>query len=101
MYHKSLHKQKEKGQGLVEYALILVLVAIVVIAALMILGPIIGNVFTKVNSSLSGISAAPAAAAAPSLPGAGCETVHADGYATGAGYGWDCYSPSFGAYDMP
>ncbi len=44
--------QKEKGQGLVEYALILVLVAIVVIAALMIMGPIIGNVFSKVNSSL-------------------------------------------------
>ena len=43
---------KEKGQGLVEYALILVLVAIVVIAALMILGPVIGNVFSKVNSSL-------------------------------------------------
>ena len=42
----------EKGQGLVEYALILVLVAIVVIAALMILGPIIGNVFSKLNSSL-------------------------------------------------
>ncbi len=44
---------KEKGQGLVEYALILVLVAIVVIAALMVLGPIIGNVFSQVNSSLS------------------------------------------------
>ena len=39
-----LFAPKEKGQGLVEYALILVLVAIVVIAALMILGPIIGNV---------------------------------------------------------
>ncbi|HNC88869.1 MAG TPA: pilus assembly protein [Anaerolineales bacterium] len=48
-----LFAPKEKGQGLVEYALILVLVAIVVIAALMILGPIIGNVFSKVNSSLS------------------------------------------------
>lgn len=48
-----LFHPKEKGQGLVEYALILVLVAIVVIAALMILGPIIGNVFSKVNSSLS------------------------------------------------
>lgn len=47
-----LFAPKEKGQGLVEYALILVLVAIVVIAALMILGPIIGNVFTKINSSL-------------------------------------------------
>ena len=50
-----LFAPKEKGPGLVEYALILVLVAIVVIAALMILGPIIGNVFSKVNSSLSGV----------------------------------------------
>ena len=47
-----LFKSKEKGQGLVEYALILVLVAIVVIAALMILGPIIGNVFSTLNTSL-------------------------------------------------
>jgi len=44
---------KEKGQGLVEYALILVLVAIVVIAVLMLLGPIIGNVFSTINTSLS------------------------------------------------
>lgn len=42
----------EKGQGLVEYALILVLVAIVVIAVLTLLGPIIGNVFSKINSSV-------------------------------------------------
>ena len=34
-----LFAPKEKGQGLVEYALILVLVAIVVIAVLMLLGP--------------------------------------------------------------
>jgi pilus assembly protein Flp/PilA len=46
-----------KGQGLVEYALILVLVAIVVIAALMLLGPIAGNVFSDVNNSLSGVVA--------------------------------------------
>ena len=45
----------ERGQGLVEYALILVLVAIVVVAALMILGPRIGNVFSSINRSLSGI----------------------------------------------
>ncbi|NOH01041.1 MAG: Flp family type IVb pilin [Chloroflexi bacterium] len=50
-----LFAPKEKGQGLVEYALILVLVAIVVIAALMLLGPMIGNVFSKINSSLSGV----------------------------------------------
>ena len=50
---RMLFSPQEKGQGLVEYALILVLVAIVVIAALMVLGPIIGNVFSKVNQSLS------------------------------------------------
>jgi pilus assembly protein Flp/PilA len=44
--------QKNKGQGLVEYALILVLVAVVVIGVLTLLGPIIGNVFTKINNSL-------------------------------------------------
>ena len=49
-----LFAPKEKGQGLVEYALILVLVAIVVIAALTILGPIIGNIFSEINNSLSG-----------------------------------------------
>jgi pilus assembly protein Flp/PilA len=48
-----LFAPKERGQGLVEYALILVLVAIVVIAALMILGPIIGNAFSTINKSLS------------------------------------------------
>jgi pilus assembly protein Flp/PilA len=48
-----LFAPKEKGQGLVEYALILVLVAIVVIAALMILGPLIGNTFSTINASLN------------------------------------------------
>jgi pilus assembly protein Flp/PilA len=47
-----LFAPKEKGQGLVEYALILVLVAVVVIAVLTILGPIIGNVFTQIISGL-------------------------------------------------
>jgi pilus assembly protein Flp/PilA len=50
-----LYAPKEQGQGLVEYALILVLVAIVVFAALMILGPIIGSVFSAINSSLSAV----------------------------------------------
>ena len=39
---------REKGQGLVEYALILVLVAVVVIVILALLGPAIGNVFSKI-----------------------------------------------------
>ncbi len=42
----------EKGQGLVEYALILVLVAIVVIVILALLGPAIGNVFSTIMNSI-------------------------------------------------
>ena len=42
----------ERGQGLVEYALILVLVAVVVIAVLIILGPVVGNVFSSVTEAL-------------------------------------------------
>ena len=48
-----LFAPKEKGQGLVEYALILVLVAVVVITVLLVLGPVIGNVFTQINSRLA------------------------------------------------
>jgi pilus assembly protein Flp/PilA len=43
---------QEKGQGLVEYALILVLVALVVLAVLLLLGPIVGNVFSNIVSIL-------------------------------------------------
>jgi pilus assembly protein Flp/PilA len=62
---KTSHNKKEKGQGLVEYALILVLVAIVVIAVLMLLGPIIGNVFSTINGSLSSFSGGGGVAADP------------------------------------
>ncbi|HJX59520.1 MAG TPA: pilus assembly protein [Patescibacteria group bacterium] len=37
-----------KGQGLVEYALIMVLVAIVVIVILVLLGPAVGNMFSNI-----------------------------------------------------
>jgi pilus assembly protein Flp/PilA len=50
-----LFASQEKGQGLVEYALILVLVAIVVFAALMILGPVVGNTFSTINNSLQNV----------------------------------------------
>jgi pilus assembly protein Flp/PilA len=43
-----LYLPREEGQGLVEYALILVLVAIVVIVILALLGPAIGNVFSTI-----------------------------------------------------
>lgn len=48
-----LFAPKEKGQGLVEYALILVLVAIVVIVALRLLGPTISSIFVEINDALT------------------------------------------------
>ncbi len=44
----NVFRAEEKGQGLVEYALILVLVAIVVLAILLLLGPVVGNVFSNI-----------------------------------------------------
>ena len=43
---------KEDGQGLVEYALILVLIAIVVIGVLSLLGGKVSAVFSTINSGL-------------------------------------------------
>jgi pilus assembly protein Flp/PilA len=49
---KTMFRKLQKGQGLVEYALILVLVAIVIIVILAILGPAIGNVFSDVINNI-------------------------------------------------
>ena len=43
---------RAEGQGLVEYALILVLVALIVLVILMLLGPAIGNTFSKIVTSI-------------------------------------------------
>ncbi len=40
--------RRERGQGLVEYALILVLVAVVVIAVIAVLGPSVGQVYEQI-----------------------------------------------------
>jgi pilus assembly protein Flp/PilA len=50
-YHM-LYQPREEGQGLVEYALILVLVAVVVIVILALLGPTIGNIFSNIMTNL-------------------------------------------------
>jgi pilus assembly protein Flp/PilA len=44
--------KKEEGQGLVEYALIIVLVAIVVIVALTALGGAVNGVFNDITAAL-------------------------------------------------
>jgi pilus assembly protein Flp/PilA len=43
---------REEGQGLVEYALILFLVAIVVIGVLVLVGGNVGSVFTSIAGAL-------------------------------------------------
>jgi len=45
---------KKRGQGLVEYALILVLIAIVVILILTFLGQQVNSTFSKIGSGLGG-----------------------------------------------
>ena len=47
-----LFSLKEKGQGLVEYAIILALIAIVVIAVMTILGQKVKNTFNSISNSL-------------------------------------------------
>ncbi len=46
------HLRREEGQGLVEYALILALIAILVIVALKFLQPSISNTLNTVSASL-------------------------------------------------
>jgi Flp pilus assembly pilin Flp len=52
--------KNEKGQGIVEYSLILVLVAVVVIVALTILGPRLSTVFNTIDNSIVAGGAGPA-----------------------------------------
>jgi pilus assembly protein Flp/PilA len=47
-----LFVSKERGQGLVEYAIILAFVAIVVVSVVRLLGPRVGNTFSTIASSL-------------------------------------------------
>ena len=42
-----MKRKLESGQGLLEYALIMVLVTLVVIVVLAVLGPAIGNIYSK------------------------------------------------------
>lgn len=43
---------RSRGQGLVEYALIILFVAIVVVAAIALLGPQIASIFKNINNGL-------------------------------------------------
>lgn len=47
-----MNDQNKKGQGMVEYAFILILVAFVIIVAVATLGPGVGNLYMSVVNSL-------------------------------------------------
>jgi pilus assembly protein Flp/PilA len=61
-FMKSLWKD-EAGQGMVEYGLILALVAIVVIGALTLIGTDISAIFTDISNNLKNTSGTEAPAA--------------------------------------
>jgi pilus assembly protein Flp/PilA len=46
--------ERQEGQGMVEYALILVLIAIVVVVILSTVGKRVNNVFSNISGGLSG-----------------------------------------------
>ena len=46
-------RRDEEGQTLVEYGLLLALIAIIVIVALLFLGPIVSQLFSNVAENLS------------------------------------------------
>jgi pilus assembly protein Flp/PilA len=43
---------REEGQGLTEYAMILILIAIIVLGALLVLGPQVGNMFSSIVAEI-------------------------------------------------
>jgi Flp pilus assembly pilin Flp len=45
-------RKAQRGQGIVEYALIFALIVIVGLALLLIFGPQLGDAFSKITSSL-------------------------------------------------
>jgi len=105
-------KKNEKGQGLVEYAVILSLVAIVVIGVMTTLGKKVCNTMDGVNNSLdggSGSNCGSVAAAAPSGPQDFGNTQWKNGFDTatpinnycaseGSGTSYNLYSVNGGSY---
>lgn len=51
---RPLRVQAVEGQAFVEYALLLLLIAVAVIGILVLLGPSVGSVFSGINDSVKG-----------------------------------------------
>jgi len=88
----SINTNRERGASLVEYALVVALIAVVAIAAVTSLG---GTASGVLNEGSTAIDNAPSTT---TTAVSACAAVHPDGYATGAGYITPCYSPTWGPY---
>ncbi len=51
---RSLYRRSESGQTLVEYGLLIALIAVVVIVALLFLGPIVAGLFNNIGNTING-----------------------------------------------
>lgn len=80
---------EKKEQRFVDYAVGLVLIEIIIIAALALLGPGLSPTFEAIDASLGG-----------GARYTSCEAVFADGYAAAPGDAHTCYSPTHGEYDL-
>jgi Flp pilus assembly pilin Flp len=47
-----IHNNSETGQGLVEYAMILLFVALALVVILMVYGSTLGNTFSRITNSI-------------------------------------------------
>lgn len=47
-----MYLPREEGQGLIEYAMIIMMVAIIVVVVLTLMGPTIGNMYSNVMNNL-------------------------------------------------
>ncbi|HVC03556.1 MAG TPA: Flp family type IVb pilin [Candidatus Acidoferrales bacterium] len=59
----ALHRvldRSQRGQGMVEYSLVLALIAVVVIVVMSVTGKRVGNVFSNVSTDLGSLSTAAA-----------------------------------------
>jgi pilus assembly protein Flp/PilA len=55
IYLEILRARTERGQGMVEYALILALVSIVAIVVLLLLGPAVADIFQRITTELEAV----------------------------------------------
>lgn len=52
MHRQTNGRRGERGQGFAEYALVILFIALVVFGALVLIGPLLGSIFSNVRPAL-------------------------------------------------